>query len=166
MFMMELCKECAESIYGSRKPTKEYSERVADLLFGTGAAESEYTYRRQTGFTLRESRGGWGLWQMQSNALEDCFKILRLHDLIRVRVDKFLGFQTEAIVLIPPMEAVKILYGHDKFAIAMARVYYFLEPTPVPKEHEQRAEYYVKYYNRGGKANVRKYLEAYKRCLS
>lgn len=163
--MKDLCNDCALSIYGYNKPTKEYAEYTADLLFGTGAAESKYMHRRQLGYSIHEQGGAWGLWQMQVNALTDCFTFLRRNDMVATKVEQFIGSKLEGILLIDLDQAIKLVHSWDRFAVAMARIHYFQDPEPIPDTHEGRAAYYVRVYNRGGKANIQKYLRAYEQCL-
>lgn len=54
-----------------------------------------------------------------------------------------------------------------RFATLMARLKYWTIPEAIPKAEDLLAiaEYYVKYYNAGGKATIEKFLENYKKFV-
>jgi hypothetical protein len=126
-----------------------------NLLLGTAAAESEM------GTWLVQLSGGpaRGVFQMEPRTLHD------------LRVN-WLDFHPDLSRLVD-----LLLYPHDSpevqlvtnlaFATAVARCEYRRHPPPIPDANDLLGlgRYYVKWWCRGGKGTVEKFVSAYQRCV-
>jgi hypothetical protein len=124
---------------------------ITELLLGTAMQESH------CGDYLDQVRGpALGIWQMEPASEKDIWdNFLAFRPDIRVPVTK---------LMVSGIDRTKQLEGNLYYACAMARVEYLRAPAALPAagDLEAQAEYYVKYYNRGGAANVNEYIANWK----
>jgi hypothetical protein len=132
-----------------------WSEAAGQLLLGTALQESKLCYRRQIG-------GGpaLGLFQMEPATHADCWSnylVYRPELAHRVLV---IGGLTE-----PP--DAEWLVGHDEYSCAMARIKYLRCPAPLPPAGDISAiaEYWLKWYNGGGKGTVDAFLANWREAM-
>ena len=146
----------ANSNAGSQKYDLN-GKAAEELLLGTAIAESMLVYRTQIG-------GGpaLGLYQMEPFTYDDIW-------------ENFLKYQPHlscAIITVFKPAGMQLnaqrLTVDDDFATIMARVHYLRydkKNTKMPSAGDLKAQasYYVKQYNRGGKATEKKYIDAWKK---
>lgn len=160
------CRVVADSVYGSSAPTLDYAQRTADLLYMTAAHESDHWLaRRQYGYARHTSGGAFGLWQTQLNSIQDSLAYLERRPDVRRRVNGLLGvFNSDPELLDNTAELLLALQDPpgDVLSCVLARVHYLhTTAEPIPESPQEQAAYATRWYNRGGKATINKYLEAY-----
>jgi hypothetical protein len=124
----------------------------------TGETETHYDALRQV---LQSGNYGeaYGWWGMQENAYNQCVKYLNRTDNQNLKKSILAACYLD---MMPPLET---LIWNVRFACCMARVQYWQEEEPIPDDLEGMAHYYLKYYNRGGKGNVQKFMDDCKDLL-
>jgi len=158
----ELARECASKIYSKTPPNAVYVEATANLLVGTAATESGFIYRRQKGFDLTDSRGAWGLWQIEEASVKDNIERLQRDEPLRKNCSMFLlGHEDMTGILnVRSHCLLRMIYSWDKLAILMCRLHYFKFKAAIPKDFQAQAEYYKIYYNTMlGKGSPEKYMK-------
>jgi len=136
-----------------------HSDDAVALLMGTGAVESRFKY-------LRQLNGGparsW--WQVEpATAMDNFSNYLSYRLQLREDVSKAcIGNLNMAYLGMKHNTVETLLEINIAFAICMARIKYRRVPLPIPdkKDIEGQAEYWLKYYNAGGKGTIDKYIEA------
>lgn len=132
-----------------------WNEYAEELMIGTAAVES-------MGGTYLVQKDGpaLGIFQMEPKTHDDIWqRWLPNHPGIAANL-----MRSCEMAMKP---AAKMMVYNLFYATAMARVqYYRCGEGPIPAEVERQAEYWVRYYNKGGSGTVEKYLEARKRFLS
>lgn len=128
--------------------------QAANLLITyTGESETHYDALRQV---LPSGNYGpaYGWWGMQENAYNQGIKWLNRSENAILKKSILASCFLD---MIPPFET---LIWNIRFAACMARVQYLqeAEPMPLANDLEGMGRYYVKYYNRGGAANLAKFL--------
>ena len=117
----------------------------------TGQTESQYDALRQV---LKSGNygAGFGWWQMQENAYKQCVSYLNRNINLKKRI--------LAACYLDVFPDVDALVWNIRLACCMARIQYWQEEEPLPgfDDLEGLAAYYVKYYNRGGKASIDKFV--------
>lgn len=120
---------------------------ATEILLGTAMQESG------CGEYLDQIRGpAKGIWQMEPVSEEDIWtNFLAFRPEFRVPVTK---------LMVSGIDRTNQLEGNLYYACAMARVEYYRAPVPLPAAGDlnAQAEYYVKYYNRGGAATTAEYI--------
>ena len=167
--ILALCRDCAQHVYNKHKPTPEYAEDVAQLLFMTAAHESGgFRYRRQLGFARLSERGAFGLWQTEWLSALDSLRFLRRNVPLlahsREWVDSF-----SALAGTPLCEGGKqtILAtlqtkDGDPLGCLLARLHYLRIPKAIPHDVQAQSRYAKRYYNtRLGAATAEDYECAY-----
>lgn len=148
----ELCKDAAENIYDTRKPSPKYAHATACLLFGTALHESDnLRARRQYKFGWDSDNGGWGLWQVERGSMLDSIRSLRSRDMLGVHAARWL-FQTERVptdwhMWFTTGQLCRLMAGWNRFAVLMARCHYLRRPEPIPYTLDEQAAYWKRYYN-------------------
>ena len=141
---------CAKAIHNGRPPSAAYAQHVGQLLFGTAAQESHLVYRRQMGFSMTDSRGGWGLWQLEQGSVGDSITYVNARVALRERVDSWLS-PAEQLVWeradVPVLMRMLTEPEWDRAACLVARLHYMRFPAPVPASIREQAAYWKKYYN-------------------
>lgn len=144
---------------------EKFASPVAvELLYNTGLVESKYHYLRQY-----PSGPARSFWQVETHSVIDN---LINYLLFRVRLRNrcaAAALTDPAIWKVPPQdkrEAWKVMWANIiesnlRAAIVHARLIYWRSPAALPKLNLQsQGEYWVQYYNRGGKGTVEKFVAA------
>ncbi len=189
--LFKLCQQVARDIYDTKKPSEQYADRVARLLFMTMAHESDnFAFRRQRGCGLASPIGAWGIMQTEWGSMLDSFRALEARPVLRTRVLEALSPDSGKALLAAiahvdaffedwenktsKMRAEQMEFllplteeGGDLLSVILARLHYLRNASPVPASEGQMAEYAKFVYNTArGKASSLRYLEAYKRWAS
>lgn len=127
-----------------------WNENAEELMMGTAAAESlggTYLVQQGNGPAL-------GIYQMEPKTHDDIWqKWLPNHPAIANNL-------MQSCMMAMKPRADMMVYNLY-YATAMARLQYWrCGEGPIPAELEGQAEYWVKYYNKGGSGTVEKYLAA------
>lgn len=159
--LIQLCRECAATVYGTRQPSPRYADAVARLLMGTAAAESLLLHRRQIGFSLDQLDGAWGLWQTEIEAVGDSLKYLRRRTDVQATATRFAPRMAEALLL-DPLPLLCLIRDDDRVACCFARLHYLRVSESVPDDLRGQAAYWKRYYNtRLGKGTIEGYMQKY-----
>jgi len=155
-----MCHSCAEAVHNGRPPSGRYARWAGQLLFGTAAHESVgFKYRRQIGFSLENSRGGWGLWQLESGSMGDSIKYIDGRPALRENVTQWLGDYDEdgQLGLVPAIlggaggtDVISRLIAEpigDPLACLLARLHYMRFPEAIPGAVTEQAKYWKHRYN-------------------
>ena len=126
-----------------------YSHQAISLMLGTIAAESDAgTFIKQVGGPAL------GVYMMEPKTHDDTWNhYLTNQPVITGRLMGLCNFSKKP-------QAVDMIFN-VLYATAMARIHYWRVQEPIPTELEAQAEYYVRYYNCGGKGTVAKFIDAY-----
>jgi len=132
-----------------------------ELLMATGAHESE-------GFVhIRQLGGGpaVSLWQIEPDTARDVHRYLTLHPDMMDNFCKAVMWRPEWIDRI-----TERLIADQAFACAVARIRYWMEPTPLPESAhniQAIAEYWKKYYQRGPdpQRGIQDFISDYRRFI-
>tara|TARA_R100001530_G_scaffold52171_1_gene38616 strand:- start:47 stop:514 length:468 start_codon:yes stop_codon:yes gene_type:complete len=141
------------------KPIGMYSDNALALLIGTGAVESKYKHLKQVKGPARS------FWQIEpATALDNLGNYLRFRPELLNKVAKVSMVPYQILDDISLTTMGRLLTGNIYFAICMARIKYYRVPKPLPDKDDihGQAEYWLKYYNAGGKGTIEKYLKANK----
>jgi hypothetical protein len=122
-----------------------YSPSAHVLLLGTAVKESELKYIKQEGSGI-----AMGFPQMEEATHIDCQRFLNRYD------NKVLKNSVLAACFYECFPSSDALIHNLRYSIIMARIKYhmIIEPLPTWNDAAGMAQYYVKYYNAGGKANI------------
>jgi hypothetical protein len=123
------------------------TEEARDLVFETGMAESHYKNIEQIG-------GGPGLGFFQCE-INTCYDIW----------ENFVVFRKPYIETLYKLGLVEdrmtfCLLTNIALQVAFCRIHYRRQPGAIPKSLPARANYWLKYYNAGGKGSVDHYVGA------
>jgi len=128
------------------------------LILRTAAAESRYKYLRQIGTGPARS-----FWQVESEtAIDNIKNYLSFRKSKLELVAKISQTSPDIITSLDDNSASSMLTNNIAFAICMARLKYWRIPKKIPAKDdiEGQGNYYIKYYNAGGKATMKKWKEA------
>ena len=128
------------------------------LVYETGMVESGYKYLRQIGGGPARS-----FFQVEALTARD-----NIHSWIQYRkkamknVCNVTHIEPNELINFSENQLYWVLESNIAFAICMCRIKFWRVPKALPKAHDHkgRAEYWLKYYNAGGKGTIKKYLEA------
>jgi hypothetical protein len=136
-----------------------WSPAAEVLVFGTGLVESEYRYLDQT---TPGPGPAYGFWQMEEPTHDDLWVsyLSRKTDLS----DSLIRMAGFGHVTKPPVIA---LHGNLFYAAAMCRVRYLPARPALPAASDAlgMAEYWLKYYNRGGKGTIERALPYFRQAV-
>lgn len=135
-----------------------YSKDAEALLIRTGSAESGYRYLRQIGTGPARS-----FWQVEANTCLDNIENYLVYRKNKLKLVADVSQTTpEIIENLDSNSASRLLTNNIAFAICMARIKYWRVPKKIPKAEdiEGQGNYYIKYYNAGGKATMKKWKDA------
>lgn len=120
---------------------KYQGEAAEQLLLGTALVESRLKYLKQI------NGPALGIWQMEPDTHADMYR-------------NFLDYKPELRTLVWTFGSdAQDLIGNLPYACAMARLKYYRDPKPIPKDLTGQAEYWKRVYNtEGGAGTVEKYL--------
>lgn len=143
-----------------------YSREAADLVLYTMATESQLHYLRQ-----RAGRGRFGpacgLGQIEPDTARSIINdYIEYRTDIQAVVEELCCCDLQGMDDPTPEEDNRLrfqLMSNILLNIALVRIRYRWAPGPIPKTAEGMAEYWLKYYNAGGKGSVRHFLEAVER---
>lgn len=125
---------------------KYQSEAAEQLLLGTALVESNLKYLQQVPSGIAK-----GLWQMEGATHSDMYRnFLDYHPQLRSKVWEMGSDESHLVT-------------HLDYACAMARLKYWRDSKPIPKDLVGQAEYWLRVYNAGGAGTVEKYLRSWKR---
>ena len=136
---------------------KMWSYDAEELILRTGAAESHYKYLRQISGPARS------FWQVESATCLDNISNYLIYRPDKLDlVAKISQTSSDIITELDDNSATKMLTHNIAFAICNARIKYWRIPKKIPNRHdiEAQGEYYIKYYNAGGKATMKKWKDA------
>jgi len=166
-YIIELCRDVAYNIPVERPAGDDYAERVAALLFFTGAHESNYVHTRQARFNFTTYKGAFGYWQIEPiNFRESMRQLNRRPDLAANVAGWYYGSKQS-----PPLpykwqeEAseqflVWELSANPRLACLFARLAYYWDPNKVPEMGpENFANYWRKAYNKNWKNDYRDHFK-------
>ncbi len=137
-----------------------YSPNAERLLLGTGAVESSYLYLRQWGNHFARS-----YWQIEPpTALDNIDNYLVFRKKKLKKVADACMVTPELLLDLDENSVSKLLEINLNFAICMARIKYWRVPKKLPKadDIDGLGEYWLKYYNAGGRGSMKKWAEAQK----
>jgi hypothetical protein len=170
----QLCQGCAAAIYDTRPPAAAYAERVARLLFGTAAQESEFIERRQhgrDGRPLSGDIGAFGLWQVEiATSVEDSLRALYARPGLLEHAKGWLPAVCSEVLENRNARFIAwfmTVPSGDPLAVLFARLHYlFRTKDPVPESVEDQAAYWKRWYNTiAGAGTVEQYLTGWRqRC--
>lgn len=156
-----LCQDVALHVYAN-EPSAEYADRVARLLLGTAAQESEFRAQRQHGFAPApfSTAGAFGIWQCERATLEAMLKWLGARPEVMARAATWLGGSHVPLV---PENAPRLLFDlqladGDRIDALFARIRYLMVRDPVPGRPAEQAWYWLRWYN--GRGATKKYIRA------
>ena len=134
-----------------------WSEAAEELLMGTAAQESHFSYVDQLDGSRQYVLGpALGLWQMEPATERDLFiNFLKYKPELKTKVEQFFG---EWIPGCPP------LMGDLHYQAALARLHYYRVKEALPGVADLRgqARYWKQYYNTfRGKGTVEEYIQNY-----
>lgn len=140
---MSMCAyQLRELIQKTLKLTQWYSEDSTELLMLTACAESD------AGRYLRQIKGpALGLFQVEPDTLNDIYKNWLLgRQASSENIKEITGINKSDLLA---------LEGNIIYGILLTRIIYLRAPGKLPSryDHLGMANYYVKWFNRGGKAN-------------
>lgn len=162
--ILELCRDCAASIFDARPPNAQYAERVARLLFGTAATESRFTARRQVGYSWTDDAGAWGLWQCEGISVRNSLLKLRERPALALNCAHWLfeadDARGEFFAAADLRMTLRLIGNWDRAACLFARLHYLWFPAPVPEGVASQADYWKRYYNTlAGRGRTEKYIQ-------
>jgi hypothetical protein len=137
-----------------------HSDDAVALLMGTGAVESRFEYLKQLfGGPARS----W--WQVEpSTAVDNIFNYLKYRVPTWEKVSTVcFGNRNMSMLKFDDALVEHLLEVNIAFAICMARIKYRRVPKALPDQLdiEGQADYWLRYYNAGGKGTARKYIDAF-----
>jgi hypothetical protein len=138
----------------------KWSQSAENLVFGTGLVESGYTY-------LDQSTPGpgpaYGFWQMEEPTHFDLWANFLPGQPAALR-ETLLVMAGAGVALSPPVE---VLHGNLFYAAAMCRVRYLpARPAlPAADDFAGMADYWLRFYNRGGKGTIERALPYFKQAV-
>lgn len=146
------CKRIAAGAWIKTPPSPQYADRVARLLWGTAAHESGgFRYRRQIGFGLTSTRGGWGLFQVEHAAATDVFYDISKSNSLTANCVSVLSAPSAGVLR--RWSAYEALHAtafpeFDDLSCLIARVYFMTIRESVPATPGAMAVYWDDKYNR------------------
>lgn len=127
------------------------NEDVTNLLLETCAVESDFgKYDKQL-----DGGPARGIFQMEPNTAWDI-------------IDNYVDYRPNLYKITDPWldkGLMDELLLNAEFSIIMTRIHYLRVNVVVPSTRLERAHYWVKYYNCGGKGTIEKYMEKTNRYL-
>jgi len=139
-----------------------FSEEADSIVLGTSFAESllgDRTHLVQVGGPAL------GIFQIEPDTHQDIWvNFLAYRPELAGKVRRLCApefLQPDGI----PEDAA--LVGCLPYAAAICRLVYRRSPEPLPHHNDPQAQgaYWVRWYNRGGKATAQKYVDAWRRCV-
>lgn len=122
------------------------------LMVCTGQVETAYDNLRQV-LPSGNYGEGYGWWSQQKNSYDQCIKYLNKEAKLKESI------LAACYLTILPLNHEALIWN-VRLACCMARIQYWQFPEPLPKvdDLEGLGRYWVKYYNRGGKASTERFI--------
>jgi hypothetical protein len=157
--MKYLYRDIKEIIEDTLNRVGLYNEQASTMVFNTGLVESKYRALMQYPSKIARS-----FFQVEPNTAFDIFdNYLKYRKGLWYDVIEACELDDKYKDEIPTVQdCERLLTINLAFAICMARLVYRRVPAPLPKSDdiESQAEYWLKYYNAGGKGTIGKFIEA------
>lgn len=126
------------------------------MLYNTGIVESQYHYIRQY-----PSGPARSFWQLETHSVLDNI-ISYLNFRKKMKAKCIAASFTDKEIWTDPLDDniwSKVIESNMRAAVVHARLIYWRSPAPLPKLNaKDMGKYWVKYYNRGGKGTVDKFV--------
>ena len=143
----------------SRAGGRLNSRDAVELLLMTGAVESGYSALKQY-----HSGPACSYFQVEKRTCVDIYKNYLIYRKKKMKAVALACCLPDKYAKEIPSEAecAFLLTTNIAFAICMARYVYYRVPKRLPKSGHtmEQAEYWLKYYNAGGKGSIEKFVEA------
>ena len=139
-----------------------WTAHAGQIVLRTAVAESNLKWLKQV-----PAGPGRGLWQIEPFTARDVLgRYLRRRDDLskRVRATVYPLLPEPAIVNLSNDALGFALANNLALGAAICRLIYLWVPSPIPATLEGQAVYYVKYFNKGGKATPAKFIAAWNNC--
>ena len=151
--VLDLIIRPVSPLVGMGKP--ELVEVGEFFLTYVGAVESSFDNLRQV-LQSGNYGPGHGWWQMEPDTFDDNVNKLNGFPDLRKRI-----LAACYLDIMPPKD---VLIWNIRFAYCMARFHFWRYQEPLPKKDdiEGMARYWLKYYNRGGKGTVERFVNVAK----
>ena len=134
-----------------------YSAGAANLIFGTGLVKSKFYYIAQYPSNIAK-----GFFQIEPpTAVDNIENWVKFRKSVRPSLVD--ATYVEDIYWVEPTEKDwgNILESNIRAGIVHARLLYWRAPAKLPRTVPEMADYWVKYYNRGGKGTSSKFMKAW-----
>lgn len=136
-----------------------YSPSAVNILLGTAAQESQFTYLHQL-----EDGPALSLYQIEPFTANDIYdNYLKYHPQIRDRINTLAGLSSMDKPMPEYMKAM--LISNLRYSTGIARCQYYRRKEPLPDENdiEGMARYWKKYFNTHlGKGTEQEFITNYK----
>jgi len=146
-----LCQSCSCGVYAGHQPTKAYADRVARMLFGTGAQESRYRHSRQIGYNIGTQGGAFSYWQVELGSVCDSLNLIGRNQSVSDSVEAWLPLTLWRFLQTIPKndhsELLRALVFSPELGVLMCRLHYLRVPTAIPATLEDQAVYWKRHYN-------------------
>jgi hypothetical protein len=121
------------------------------LMVCTGQVETAFDHLRQV-LPNGHYGPGYGWWSQQENSYAQNVRYLSKEPKLKARI-----LSTCYLDLMPNFDA---LIWNLRFACAMARLHYwqYKEPLPAADDLEGMGKYWLRYYNKGGKGTLDRFM--------
>ena len=129
----------------------EFRDNQEFFMTYVGAVESGFDNLRQVLDSGNYGKGhGW--WQMEPDTFDDNVNKLNEFPDLKETILK--------ACCLDSMPGKDVMIWNIRFAYSMARFHFWRYPEPLPKKDdiEGMANYWLKYYNRGGKGTVERFV--------
>lgn len=122
------------------------------LMVCTGQVETAYDNLRQV-LPSGNYGEGYGWWSQQENSYNQCVKFLSKNPMLKQKI-----LTACYIDILPNHEAI---IWNLRLACCMARIHYWQFPEKLPEATDLRglAQYWLRYYNAGGKGSMERFIE-------
>jgi len=148
-------RQIREIIRSTLRRLNMWSEDAEELVFLTGLVESGYNYISQIGSGVARS-----FWQVEpATAFDTVNNYLIYRDSKMERVADCLMLDPVALKVMDDTELEELLWGNIYAGILFCRLKYWRVPKPIPSTVDGKANYWLKYYNAGGKGSIGHFME-------
>lgn len=140
---------------------KRKDENDTAMVLHTAAAESALGLDlRQSSFSMKSNKGAFGLYQMELVTHDDIWNVvLGAYPILQMKISQ---------LILPGISDPKDnLTANLWYATAMCRMQYYRFSEPLPKADDiyKQADYWLCYYNRGGKGTVEKFVSSVRKYV-
>lgn len=163
--LYELCWQGATAIYFPHKTKTIFINRIACLMLGTAAQESNLVWERQRSVSYASDAGGFSKWQVERGIIQDCLEYCKRNKI-------FADLATQWVFHDPNMVSSEWVFwpistilwalrmdDNDKLGFLFARFKYLTDPQPIPASIIDQAKMWKRVYNTAlGAGTVEQYL--------